>query len=301
MSASLGGTLSGDRELKRDRLTPWISSIGVLIFFVFTMTNLAFGSVIADDPPSSPWKLVWSDDFDYNGTPDPNKWAFETGGGGWGNSEKEFYTDHLDNCRVENGHLVIEAKREDYQGEQYTSARLHSLGDGWKFGRIDVKARLPGGVGTWPAIWMLPTHPQYGNLGWPDNGEIDIMEYAAHDPGQVLGSMYSKNHIWWDNTGLSIYQSVPDAETAYHIYSVQWSQTTVDLMVDGVTYNSFPNPQSSWEDWPFDQQYRIIMNVALGGWGGDDVDDAALPQSMSVDYVHVYELQQPPAMTVADW
>jgi len=281
-------SLSGDTDVNRNYFAPRIYSVVVLIFCVFTFSSKTFASR-AEDRTSQPMKLVWSDEFDYDGPPDPQKWAFETGGGGWGNSELENYTDRLDNCRVENGHLVIEVKREDYEDSKYTSARLHSLGDGWKFGRIDIKAKLPGGSGTWPALWMLPTHPKYGDLGWPDNGEIDIMEYAAHEPGQVLGSIYSKNHIWWNHTGLSVYQSVPTAESDFHIYSVQWSQDSVALLVDGVAYNSYPNPQTNWEDFPYDQQYRLIMNIAVGGWGGDEVDDAALPQTMMIDYVRVYQ------------
>jgi len=270
----------------------WIISIGVLIFFDFSSLTFASSARSGGDTAPS-WQLVWSDEFNYTGAPDPSKWAFETGGGGWGNSEEQFYTDRLQNARVENGHLTIDIKKEEYESYHYTSARMHTLGDGWKYGRIDVRAKLPGGNGVWPAIWMLPTHPKYGNLGWPDNGEIDVMEHRGREPGQILGSLYSKTHIWWEpnSGGYSIYQSVPTAESEYHTYSVEWSDDTIELMVDGVTYNSFPNPDTSWEDWPYDQKYRLIINIAVGGWwGGRQIDDSALPQSLWIDYVRIYQI-----------
>ena len=288
----------GTLDVGRIRFSAWMISTTLPILFATSTNHSAYAASVVHDAHKS-WNLVWADDFDYEGAPDPSKWAYEIGGDGWGNDELQYYTDRLENSRVENGHLLIEVRREDYQDNRYNSDRLHTLGDGWKFGRIEIRARLPSGLGTWPALWMLPTNPKYGNLGWPDNGEIDIMEYAPRDPGNVLGSIYSKNHIWWNNTGLSVYQSVPDAESAYHIYSMEWSEASVDLQVDGVTYNSFPNPQTSWEDWPFDQQYRLIMNIAIGGWGGGEVDDAALPQTMSIDYVRVYE-SVPPSTRISN-
>lgn len=258
------------------------------IFIAFPIKASAFFKKTGPTPATK-WNLVWSDEFRDDGTPDNSKWSFETGGGGWGNNEQQYYTDRFQNCRIEDGHLIVEARKEEHQNYHYTSARIHTLGDGWKYARIEIKAKLPHGAGTWPAFWMLPTHPQYGNLGWPDNGEIDIMEYAGKEPDQVLGSIYSKNHIWWDHSGYSVYQSVPNAESAYHIYSMEWSQENMELAVDGVVYNSFSNPHTTWEDWPFDQQYRLIINFALGGWGGDAIDDAIFPQTLSIDYVRVYQ------------
>ncbi|MCX8074050.1 MAG: glycoside hydrolase family 16 protein, partial [Clostridia bacterium] len=123
-----------------------------------------------DNLNSAPvWRLVWSDEFDYTGKPDSNKWGYDIGGGGWGNQELQYYTDRLENARVENGKLIIEARRENYGGREYTSARLVSRNKGdWLYGRFEIRAKLPGGRGTWPAIWMLPTDWVYG--GWPNSG-----------------------------------------------------------------------------------------------------------------------------------
>jgi licheninase len=196
---------------------------------------------------------------------------------------------------VEDGHLRIDIKREEFQQQHITSARVKTI-VGWKYGRIDIRARLPGGTGTWPAIWMLPTNPRYGNMGWPDNGEVDIMEHAGQegDHGRFLGSIYSKSHIWMDGTGLSTYRDLPTAETEFHTYSVLWNEEKMQLLVDGVAYITYVNPHTNWQDWPFDQEYQVILNVAAGGWGGD-VDINTLPQTLDVDYVRVYQ-QQTPAM-----
>ncbi len=130
------------------------------------------------------WQLVWSDEFNYSGLPDAAKWGYDVGGSGWGNKELQYYTDRRkENARVENGHLIIEVRRDGFGNNEYTSARLTSKGKGdWTYGRFEVRAKLPSGRGTWPAIWMLPSGKSYGNAGWPDNGEIDIMEHVGFDP-----------------------------------------------------------------------------------------------------------------------
>ena len=141
------------------------------------------------------WKLVWHDEFDQVGQPDPLRWSYDVGGNGWGNHELEFYTySRPENARVENGHLVIEARRESWQGAAYTSARLVTKNKGdWPEGRFEIRAKLPLGRGTWPAIWMLPTVWNLGDGKWPDNGEIDIMEHVGHNPGVVHASTHSRN------------------------------------------------------------------------------------------------------------
>jgi beta-glucanase (GH16 family) len=243
--------------------------------------------------------LIWSDEFDTDGQPDPAKWKFDVGGDGWGNNESQYYTDNRpENARVESGVLIIEARKEQWLANpifgiynDYTSARLISKGSGdWLYGRIEVRAKLPAGNGTWPAIWMLPTGQAYG--GWPNSGEIDIMEHVGFDMGTVHGSLHTIAHNW--NTGTQPTGStiVPDADTAFHTYSIDWSPTKVDFLLDGAVYYSATNPQTGWEEWPFDQPFHLIMNLAVGGfWGGQQgIDPDIWPQRLEVDYVRVYDL-----------
>lgn len=236
------------------------------------------------------WELKWSDEFISAGLPDNTKWGYDVGGSGWGNNELQYYTDsRLENARVENGNLIIEARKEAYGGKNYTSARLVSRNKGdWKYGRIEVKAKLPGGRGTWPAIWMLPTDWVYG--AWPASGEIDIMEYVGYDPGIVHGTVHTEayNHSIGTQVGASY--SVPNAETAFHVYAIEWDESKIDFFVDGNKYFTFNN-QGTWQKWPFDQRFHLILNIAIGGnWGGvQGVDDNIFPVKMEIDYVRVYQ------------
>lgn len=235
--------------------------------------------------------LVWSDEFDYSGLPAPEKWGYDVGGDGWGNNELQYYTENrTENARVENGHLIIQAHKENYGGNAYTSARLITKTKGdWKYGRIEVKAKLPGGRGGWPAIWMLPTDWVYG--GWPASGEIDIMEYVGYDPGVVHGTVHTDafNHSIGTQQGNSI--NIADAESNFHVYAIEWTENKIDFFVDGTKYFTFTN-QGDWTKWPFDQRFHLILNIAVGGnWGGaQGVDDNIFPVQMEVDYVRVYQL-----------
>jgi beta-glucanase (GH16 family) len=242
------------------------------------------------------WQVVWSDEFDKPGPPDPEKWSYEAGGNGWGNNELQFYTEgRRENARVENGVLIVEARREAFQGKSYTSARLNS-GVGWTYGRIEVRARLPRGRGTWPAIWMLPMRAEYGNRGWPDNGEIDIMEHVGFDPGMVHATVHTSayNHVRGTQRGAET--TVADAQDAFHVYAAEWTPRGITADVDGRRYFSFDNerlknPQADWRQWPFDREFRILLNVAVGGtWGGQQgVDDTIWPQRLEIDYVRVFQ------------
>ena len=147
----------------------------------------------SEQPPNvAGWRTVWADEFDGSAIPDSTKWMYEVGGHGWGNNELQFYTEsRRENARIEGGVLTIEARREEWQGRSYTSARLNSR-QGWQYGRIEARARLPHGRGTWPAIWTLPVRGTYGNGGWPDNGEIDIMEHVGFDPNVVHASVHTR-------------------------------------------------------------------------------------------------------------
>ncbi|WP_116951665.1 glycoside hydrolase family 16 protein [Jiangella endophytica] len=236
------------------------------------------------------WDLLWADEFDQPGRPDPSRWSYDVGGDGWGNDELQFYTDgRLENARVEQGRLVIEARREDWHDRSFTSARLVSRGKGdWRYGRIEVVARLPRGRGTWPAIWMLSSNP---DRRWPHDGEIDIMEHVGHDPGVIHASIHTEAYNHLAKTQRTAVTSVPDARDAFHTYSLDWDRDTISCAVDGVSYFSFEREAAAdAARWPFDHDFHLILNVAVGGfWGGEQgVDDAAFPARMEVDSVRVF-------------
>jgi beta-glucanase (GH16 family) len=236
-------------------------------------------------------KLIWADEFNYSGLPDSTKWNYQTGNSGWGNHELEYYTSNRpENARVENGLLVIEARKEDYLGARYTSARLDSKSKGdWKYGRIEVKAKIPAGKGMWPAIWMLPTTSSYG--GWPHSGEIDVMENVGYWPDSVFGSVHtgSFNHRIGTQKTKGIFHK--DFANDFHVYAIDWTPEQIVFFLDGVPYHEFKNDHQGSEHWPFDQPFRLLLNVAVGGdWGGKQgVDDNIFPQKMLVDYVRVYQ------------
>ncbi|HMH32805.1 MAG TPA: glycoside hydrolase family 16 protein [Puia sp.] len=249
------------------------------------------GAIIAFTGFSSPRaeRLVWSDEFNYNGLPDSSKWNYDVGGSGWGNNELQYYTDkRLQNARVEQGNLVIEARKEDWDKNHYTSARLITKGKGdWKYGRIEVRAKLPKGLGTWPAIWMLgSTTP----LKWPDDGEIDIMEHVGYDPGVIHASIHCKkfNHVM--GTQKTAVTTVTDCMDAFHVYGLEWDAAQITISVDGNKYFSFKNDHYDYDGWPFNQPMHLLLNVAFGGnWGGlKGIDDNIFPLRMLVDYVRVY-------------
>jgi beta-glucanase (GH16 family) len=244
---------------------------------------------------SSGRRLVWSDEFDYRGLPDSTKWSYDAGDGcpnlcGWGNQELQFYTERrAENARVEDGHLVIEARREHWQTREYTSARLISKGKGdWTYGRMEVRARLPKGRGTWPAIWMLPTDWAYG--GWPASGEIDIMEHVGYAPDSIFGTIHTQafNHMMYTQKSGAIV--VPDAERAFHVYAIDWTPEKIDFIMDDRVYHTFRNNGTGFEGWPFDRRFHLLLNIAVGGgWGGrHGVDEQIWPQRMEIDYVRVY-------------
>jgi beta-glucanase (GH16 family) len=242
------------------------------------------------------WEPVWSDEFDKPGLPDPARWSYQAGGHGWGNRELQFYTEgRPENARIEDGTLIIEARREDWQGKQYTSARLNSR-TGWIYGRIEVRAKLPRGRGTWPAIWMLPVRGEYAKGGWPDNGEIDIMEHVGFDPGVIHGTIHSRAYNHVDRTQRGGTTMVADAQDAFHVYRVDWTRQSIAVYVDSIKYFSFDNerlknPQADWRQWPFDKDFRILLNIAVGGnWGGrKGVDESIWPQRLEIDYVRVFQ------------
>ena len=239
------------------------------------------------------WRLIWSDEFDYEGVPDPQKWSYDVGGHGWGNHELQYYTENrIDNSLVRDGSLHIQARMEQYNGSSYTSARIVSRGKGdWTYGRFEIRARLPRGRGTWPAIWMLPTEWTYGNGGWPDNGEIDIMEHVGYNPGVVHASTHTNAYNHRIGTQKTATINVPDAQSEFHVYRLEWSADTVSVFIDSTKYFTQINDGSGWQAWPFDKDFHLLLNLAVGGdWGGvQGVDNSIFPQRLEIDYVRVYE------------
>ena len=235
-------------------------------------------------------KLVWSDEFNYTGLPDSTKWTAEVGGHGWGNNELQYYTaGRKENARVENGMLTIEARKENREGNNYTSARLITKHKGdWQYGKIEVKAKLPKGLGTWPAIWMLGSPTP---LKWPDDGEIDIMEHVGYNQGFVHASVHTKkfNHVIGTQKTDTI--EVKDCSENFHVYSVEWNKDSVKVAVDGNFYFHFANEHSGYDAWPFDNKMYLLFNIAVGGnWGGKKgIDETIWPQRMEIDYVRVYQ------------
>jgi beta-glucanase (GH16 family) len=235
-------------------------------------------------------KLTWSDEFNYSGLPDSTKWNYDVGDHGWGNNELQYYTaNRPENVRVENGHLIIEARKEMWQEKNYTSARLITKGKGdWKYGRIEVKAKLPKGLGSWPAIWMLASTTP---LEWPDDGEIDIMEHVGYDHGKIHASVHTKDYNHVINTQKTAIIDIPDCSEKFHVYALDWTADTIKISVDNHVYFSFGNEHKNKGAWPFDVPFHLLLNIAVGGnWGGQKgVDDKTLPWKMEVDYVRVYQ------------
>lgn len=241
-------------------------------------------------------KPIWSDEFDNVGAPDSTKWNYDLGDGcpnvcGWGNNEAQYYTQDAKNVRVENGNLIIEAHKDSLGGKAYTSTRMVSKFKGdWLYGRIEVKAKLPRGKGTWPAIWMLPTDWKYG--GWPASGEIDIMEHVGYDPGVIHGTIHTESYNHGIGTQKEGKITVEDCMDAFHVYAVDWTKDKMDFFVDDKLYHTVTrDPNEDFKGWPFDQRFHLIMNIAVGGnWGGKEgIDQSIWPQRMEVDYVRVYK------------
>lgn len=249
-------------------------------------------------PAASDSLLVWHDEFDVPGLPDPARWDWDEGGSGMGNNESQYYTkDRPANARVEGGELVITARREDtltcwYGPCKFTSARLVSRGRAsWLYGRVDVRAKLPKGKGVWPAIWMLAERSAYG--GWPGSGEIDIMEFVGHEPTRIYGTVHTQayNHKIGTSSGSS--RIVTDPSANWHVYSLEWGPDSLFISVDGVRYHRFGN-QRTWQTWPFDQPFHLLLNFAVGGeWGGaQGIDSTIFPQEFRVDWVRVHKIDR---------
>jgi beta-glucanase (GH16 family) len=241
-------------------------------------------------------RLVWADEFDKDGLPDSTRWGYNVGDGcpqncGWGNNELQYYTSNrAENARVQNGKLIIEAHKEKMGSKEYSSSRMVSKHKGdWTYGKVEVSAKLPTGVGVWPAIWMLPTDWKYG--GWPSSGEIDIMEFVGYVPDTVYGTVHTGkyNHVLGTQRSQGVSSSTFSSE--FHTYGIAWYEKKIDFLFDDKVYHTFYNKNEGAEAWPFDQDFHMVLNIAVGGnWGGKmGVDASIWPQQMVIDYVRVYQ------------
>jgi beta-glucanase (GH16 family) len=241
----------------------------------------------------SDWQLIWQDEFNGNEV-DPAKWEFEVNAQGGGNNELQYYV--TNNARVQDGLLFIEARKGSYTGPEgtraFTSSRLRTKGHGdWKYGRFEIRAKLPTGQGYWPAIWMLPTDNVYG--GWPHSGEIDIMELVGHKPNVIHGTLHyadqDRNHAYH---GTNTTLAVGTFANAFHVFSLDWEPGAMHWYVDNQLYQTQTNWTSGTNSFPapFDQRFHLILNLAVGGnWPGNPDEETVFPQAMIVDYVRVYE------------
>jgi beta-glucanase (GH16 family) len=282
----------------------------LLSFFVFPLIFLT-----ADQQPASTknYTLVWHDEFDGpNGSlPDPAKWTYDLGGGGWGNQELESYTNRAENAHIENGNLVITARKENYEGSdqvtrEYTSARLKTQGHfSQAYGRFEARIKIPAGQGMWPAFWMLGDN--ITSAGWPKCGEIDIMENIGREPAIIHGSLHGPltTGSASDLTAAAKLGSGKEFAADFHLYAVEWDPGTVRFYVDSTLYATFtPDSTSSNSaasdsaaaragSWVFDHPFFLLLNVAVGGnWAGPPDATSTFPQTMLVDYVRVYSAKR---------
>lgn len=228
------------------------------------------------------YKLVWRDEFNKDGLPDSTKWGYDIGGSGWGNNELEYYTNRVENARVKNGTLKITTKKESYSGSEFTSARLLTKNKfAFTYGKVVARAKLPFGKGTWPAIWMLGSN--IDTADWPGCGEIDIMEHAGNRLNKIYGTLHYPGHSGADGDGSTM--MVKNVTGVFHIYSMEWDSTAIKIYVDGKLNHKVANSDKV----PFNHDFFLIMNVAMGGGFGGLIDPAFKSAAMEVDYIRVYQ------------
>ena len=227
---------------------------------------------------------VWSDEFNVNGAPNSSKWGFDigTGNNGWGNNESQYYTNRTDNVKVENGVLKIITKKEDFQGSNYTSARLKTQGKfSVQYGKIEFRAKLPSGRGTWPALWMLGDN--ISTVGWPACGEIDIMEHKGNELNKIHGTLHFPGRSGGNPVTTTVTPNT-SATTEFHTYAVDWRKDAIKFYIDDVLFKTFANSTNV----PFNQKFFLIMNCAMGGSFGGAIDPNFSSSTFEIDYVRVY-------------
>lgn len=284
----------------KSRLT---ALFGTILLAVMWRVVPAVAQAASPQSTNSAWKLVWSDEFNgANGSPvDSSKWVSETGGGGWGNNELEYYTSRPQNAFQQDGNLVIKVLSEKYTGtdgvaRDYTSARLKTLGKfSQTYGRFEARIKIPRGQGIWPAFWMLGT--DIDKPGWPDCGEIDIMENIGKEPALVHGTIHGPEYS--GANGIGAPYALPDGHSFaddFHVFAVEWEPKAIRFYVDDHLYKTLtPADLPNGTKWVYDHPFFILLNVAVGGgWPGSPDATTVFPQTMLVDYVRVYQPAKTP-------
>ena len=236
------------------------------------------------------YSLVWHDEFDTGSELNPNDWVHEVQNSGWVNHELQNYVNHLTPggkpvTEVSNGHLRITALKEN--GKVYSGRVYAKRNTGWQYGYIEASIKLPKGKGTWPAFWMMPVNFH----SWPADGEIDIMEEVGYHPNYVSSSLHANAHVHSNGTQVTHEMFCDGAEGEFHTYAIEWTAENITTYVDGKVQLSYNNRALGRDDWPYDDPFYVIFNLAWGGdWGGaQGVDESALPVTMEVDYVRVFQ------------
>ena len=261
-----------------------------IIYMLFIVIGLVACSASRNETSENNWKLSWSDEFDYSGLPDSNKWSYDTGGHGWGNNELQYYTQaDINNVEVSNGTLKLRAIKEKTGNRDYSSARLVTRGkEDFTYGKIEIRSKLPAGRGLWPAFWMLGSNAN--EVGWPDCGEIDIMEHVGFEKDSVFGTVHTKTYNHIIGTQKTKKAFIEDPYNNWHTYSIEWTPDRMDFLVDGTLYNQVINENKTKAEWPFDDPFYILLNIAVGGnlGGMKGVDTTVFPAQMEVDYIRVF-------------
>ncbi len=271
----------------------YILVLSIIIQYSCMNAQKNSSDIVNDSIKKNGYKLAWSDEFNYIGLVDSTKWSYDIEGNewSWGNNEYQYYTKaRKENSFVDGQYLHIVALKEKWNKKDYTSARLITKGKGdWLYGKFEIRAKLPGGKGIWPAIWMLSTDWAYG--GWPQSGEIDIMEHVGNVPDTVYATAHTQtyNHVIGTQKSKGLYLS--DCEKEFHTYILEWDEKGYRVFVDSTEYFHFKNEQTGSNEWPFDKRFHLILNVAVGGnWGAaKGFDKNIFPRELIVDYVRVYQ------------
>jgi beta-glucanase (GH16 family) len=278
------------------------TSLSGLILF-FWLTTLQISIAQSSTPTRRGWTLTWSDEFNgpNGGAVDSTKWVSETGGNGWGNDELEYYTNRMENAYQHDGNLVIKVFREKYTGSDgvtrdYTSARLKTLGKFSQiYGRFEARIKIPRGQGIWPAFWMMGDN--IDKVGWPDCGEVDIMENIGKEPALVHGTIHGPGYS--GDKGPTASYALPDKKDFaddFHLYAVEWEPAAIRFYVDDHLYfTRTPRDLPPGKNWVFNRPFFLLLNVAVGGsWPGNPDASSTYPQTMLVDYVRVYRRTNSP-------
>jgi beta-glucanase (GH16 family) len=265
-----------------------------LLFLGYSITLLTIPSCDTSTEPESPnYQLVWQNEFDgqQGESPDSTKWTFDigTGDNGWGNQELQYYTDRSENASLDgDGNLVITARRESFGGRAFTSARIKTQGIFEQtYGRFEASIRLPWGPGIWPAFWLLGSNIE--SVGWPQCGEIDIMEYRGQQTNIINGTVHGPGYSGGNSVTKSYGYEQARFDTDFHLFAAEWGTDYIRFYVDDVLYQEI-NPGDLSGDWVFNHPFFIILNVAVGGnYVGFPTSETPFPQSMIIDYVRVYK------------